>query len=201
VNCSYDIGNSISFSGSFNGANGYGWQTLKATCPEGQSAVLEERFTNLLPVFPLASGPENNDLVYWACNGTTTDTPDTYFVYIRGSGVYSLTEANSNIVCQIASIQPSLFVLNYTSTGDYFTLSESSAVAAHRDSPQFISILQAAFTALGDVFVQSQSGITSDIAESVVTAAKVTRNGSTTELPLLYSMMLKGMLEYEARVS
>ncbi|THV03058.1 hypothetical protein K435DRAFT_962715 [Dendrothele bispora CBS 962.96] len=193
VECFLDQNSRFNVTNSFNSDDGYGWQIVAGTCPEGQSSVLYERFQNVLPIIP-----NSNAVAYWACNGTAADDPGTFYIYLQGNGpVYG--NAVRSIFCRVTSLQPSVFVLNYTSSGNYFTLSDHSTASSTISSPQFNNILQAAFTALGDVFVQTQSGVSSDIVESVLTAGIVTQNTSTVTVNLqLYSDMIEGMIEYEA---
>ena len=139
-------------------------------------------------------------LMYWACQDATK--PNTYYVYLRGVGLYS--NSIGNIMCTISQLQPATYSVMYESTKGIFTTTPSTLLA-HEPTGNALSVfitpvMTYALQGLGNLMREGQNSQANLVAESVITFGVKDFNQqpeqqSDTYLRL-YGQMIQGIVEY-----
>ncbi|KAF8812670.1 hypothetical protein BYT27DRAFT_7239675 [Phlegmacium glaucopus] len=189
ISCNYDTQSPIN---TFNVSSDV--ISYNATCG-GQTVALTNETTYEVDQF-------RNTLAFWACKSPPNATEASYSLYLQGSGAYNA--AVRNMTCTVSQAQLAIFPVEYNSTEDFFSTTEPNGGVA----PTFPDFIDLAVTNLGSLIQESQSDVSNEAGDSIVTfGMKYFDVSSLTPQELdvitlrLYKLMIEGVLEYLATYS
>jgi len=134
-------------------------------------------------------------LLFWACKSIPTVGEDpVYYIYLRGFQNYAT--AIGNITCTVSQIQPAIFPVIYQSKKGIFSTKE--LIRTSKPGNTTLASIEMALSELGNTILQSQSGQSNVVAESVIALGVQSLGLSPNEtnkayLPL-YAAMIQGIL-------
>ncbi|KAF8812665.1 hypothetical protein BYT27DRAFT_7159083 [Phlegmacium glaucopus] len=137
----------------------------------------------------------SNTLVSWACKSPPNATEASYSLYLQGIGGYH--DVIGNITCTVPPAQLATFPVTYNSTEGFFSAAEPFGGVA----PTFPGFIDLAVGGLGNLIEQSQTFVSNEVAESILTFGVKFFKLAPNSLPpdaRLYEYMIQGVLEYLA---